>query len=312
MVKNMDEKREGTAGFGEGVIMDAAEAMSIVQLPIIEERFEILRQQIQNGIAEALALECTEETVKEVKKARAALNKQFQQNYENARKEIKTKVLAPYNYFEDLYKKNVSDQFKEADQKLAEKIGQVEGALKEQKREKIVEFFDEYKASIGLSNEPFSWEDVGVSVTLSCTLKSLKESVRQFLDNVKTDIACISSHEYADEIMVEYRKSHSLSEAICAVTQRHEEIEAERERSERSKQEEEAQRLHDAEIDEVLREERKESDPVFHAPAVEKEEVEDDPVEYEVTFRVRGTLEEIIRLKNYLVDNDLTWDQIAE
>lgn len=308
----MEERKEGSVHFGDGVIMDAAEAMSIVQLPIIEERFEILRQQIQTGISEALALECTEETVRDVKKARAALNKQFQQNYENARKEIKTKVLAPYNFFEDLYKKNVADQFREADQKLAEKIGQVEGELKDRKRVQIEDFFNEYKASLGLSDEPFEWGDVGVNVTLSSSLKSLKESAKMFLDNVRTDLACISSHEYADEIMVEYRKSHSLSDAICTVTKRHEEIEKERERSEKAKQEAEAQQLHDAEVEEILREESQES--LFHTPSVEerKEEPEDDPVEYEVTFRVRGTLDEIVRLKNYLEDNDLNWDQIAE
>ena len=292
------------------IIMDASEAMSIVQLPIIEERFSILRGQIQNAVEYALSLECTEETVRNVKKARAELNKQFQQNYESARKEIKAKVLAPYNLFEGLYNENISSLFQEADRQLADRIKQVEGELKKRKREEVSGYFDEYKASIGLSEEPFSWEDVGVVVNLSSSVKSLKESAKMYLDNVKTDLACIRSHPYADEVMVEYHKCHNLAQSICTVETRHEAIEKEKERAEALRREREEQESHEAEVAGIVEEET----AMFHAPAVqsELEEPEEDPVEYEVTFRVRGTLQEIVRLKNYLEDNDLDWNQIAE
>lgn len=294
---------------GDVKIMDASEAMSIVQLPIIEERFGILKQQIQSVIDQALALECTEETVRDVKKARASLNKQFQQNYESARKEIKSKVLAPYNLFEGLYNENISSLFQEADRQLADRIKQVEGELKKRKREEVTRYFDEYKASIGLSEEPFVWEDVGVVVNLSSSVKSLKESAKMYLDNVKTDLSCIRSHPFADEVMVEYHKGHNLAQAIYAVETRHEAIEREKERAEALRREREAQESHEAEVSGIVEEET----AMFHAPAVqsEPEEPEGDPVVYEVTFRVKGTLQEIVRLKNYLEDNDLDWNQIV-
>lgn len=290
-------------------IMDASEAMSIVQLPIIEERFGILKQQIQNIIDEALSLECTEETVRDVKKARAALNKQFQQNYESARKEIKTKVLAPYNLFENLYNENISSLFQNADKQLGDRIKQVEGELKDKKREEAARYFSEYKAAIGLSEEPFEWEDVGVAVNLSSSIKSLKESAKLFLDNVKTDLSCIRSHPYSDEVMVEYHNCHNLATAIYTVEVRHEAIEREKERAEAVRKEREEQEAHESEVREAVEEEKS----LFHAPDIEDkpDQPEEDPVEYEVTFRVKGTLEEIVHLKNYLEDNDLDWEQVA-
>lgn len=292
---------------GEIVILDASEAMSLVQLPIIEEQFGILRTQIETAVQQALALECTESTYKEVKKARAELNKQFQQNYENARKQIKAQVLAPYNLFEGLYKQNITEAFTEADRLLAEKIGKVEGELKDRKRAEVSAYFDEYKASIGLSDEPFKWEDAGIAVNLSSSVKGLKESAKLYLDNVKTDLACIRSHPYADEVMAEYHECHNLASAIYTVETRHEAIEKEKERAEVLRAKMEAQESHEAEIAKIAEEEGQ----AFSSPVV-KDEPEEDPIEYEVTFRVRGTLDEIIMLKRFLEEKNMTWNQIAD
>lgn len=295
---------------GEIVILDASEAMSVVQLPIIEERFGILKQQISDAVEQALSLDCTEETVRDVKKARAALNKQFQMNYENARKKIKAQVMAPYNLFEELYKKNISELFEDADKKLSDKIGQVERELKERKKREAETYFNEYKASIGLSEEPFSWEDVGVAVNLSSTVKSLREAAKRYLDNVKSDLACIRSHEYADEILVEYYRSRNLATAISEIVGRHEAIEKERARREAAEREREEREARAAEIEKIIEEEKQ--NQVFEAPEVEPEpEQEEEETIYEVAFRVRGTLPQIVQLKAFLQDGGLDWEQIA-
>ena len=53
----------------------------------------------------------TEDTVKEIKKLRADLNKRFKE-LEDERKAVKAKVMAPYEAFEEVYKKYVTDIFK--------------------------------------------------------------------------------------------------------------------------------------------------------------------------------------------------------
>ena len=79
------------------------ELIVIKQLPVIEERLRELSTEIDEKINVALALECTEDSYKDVKKARAELKKQFDE-LESKRKDVKNAVLTPYNNFEEIYK----------------------------------------------------------------------------------------------------------------------------------------------------------------------------------------------------------------
>ena len=57
------------------------------------------------SIGELLALPVTQETVKEVKAARARLNNDFKE-LEQARISVKKTILAPYDHFESMYKES--------------------------------------------------------------------------------------------------------------------------------------------------------------------------------------------------------------
>ena len=50
--------------------------------------------------------------------------------FEERRKEVKEKVLAPYLQFEEVYKVCISDKYKSADKDLKEKIGSIEAEQK--------------------------------------------------------------------------------------------------------------------------------------------------------------------------------------
>ena len=75
----------------------------VKQLPIIEDQLRQVKASVDDRVAQALSLACTEETYKNVKKARAELNKEFQ-DLEARRREVKKAILAPYKGFEKLYK----------------------------------------------------------------------------------------------------------------------------------------------------------------------------------------------------------------
>ena len=51
----------------------------VKQLPIIEEKLKGLSKEIDEKVKNALALVCSDETVKEVKKVRADLNADFKE-----------------------------------------------------------------------------------------------------------------------------------------------------------------------------------------------------------------------------------------
>ena len=79
------------------------EIIIVKQLPIIEERLKEISEQSQQKVAAALAMTCTEDTVKSVKALRAYLSKDFQE-LEKKRKDVKGKILAPYEQFEAVYR----------------------------------------------------------------------------------------------------------------------------------------------------------------------------------------------------------------
>lgn len=82
----------------------------VKQLPIIEDQLRQVKASVDARVAQVLALACTEATYKDVKKARAELNKEFQ-DLEARRREVKNAILAPYEAFEKLYKECAADAF---------------------------------------------------------------------------------------------------------------------------------------------------------------------------------------------------------
>jgi seryl-tRNA synthetase len=108
------------------------ELITIKQLPIITEQMEILSVEIKKDVEEALALECTEDNIQEVKKARAKLNTQSKE-FETQRVAIKNKILEPYVAIENIYNEKIKIQYTDADTKLKAKIDTIESEVKKQK-----------------------------------------------------------------------------------------------------------------------------------------------------------------------------------
>ena len=116
------------------------ELILVKQLPVIEEHLRNFAGSIDQQVAAALSLACTESTVKDVKKVRADLNKQFA-TLEEQRKAVKAAVLGPYEQFQQVYDKCVSTKFKLADVNLKNKIDEVEDVLRDQKEANIRDYY---------------------------------------------------------------------------------------------------------------------------------------------------------------------------
>lgn len=269
----------------------------IKQLPIIEEQLKAMSIEIDEKVEFAKSLVCTEDTVKEIKKTRAELNSDFK-NLEEKRKEVKMAVLQPYNDFEATYKMYVSDKYNTADKDLKTKIDDVENQLKEDKAAEIKAFFEEYRIS---NNIDFvKYENAGINVTLSASIKSLKEQAKSFIDRITDDLALIDTQEHKAEIMVEYKKTLNCSQAITTVTSRLKAIEEQKQQEIERQQriEEEKKVVEKVEIIVPVVEEIKapvvEEIPVQSAPSQESEKV------YEIAFKVVATMEKLKALKSFL------------
>ena len=282
------------------------ELILVKQIPIIEEQLKTISDEIIEKVETALAMVCTEETVKEVKAIRADLKKDFTE-LENKRKEVKSAIMAPYEQFETIYKNYVTNVFNPADAQLKEKIDDVENGLKEQKQIEILKYFNEYIDEKKIDFVTFL--DAGITVLLSSSIKSLKEQVKSFVDKIVDDLALIETQENKPEILVEYKRSLNVSQAITTISARQKAIAEENARAE-------AERLEKIKNEELKTMEKAETfddvavKPADETPAVEVKKPEEAPAErvYIVKMSIKGTVEQLKSLKDYLLNNSIEYE----
>ena len=203
----------------------ALQVIELQQLPIIVERLHSVKADIERRTAEATSLICTEETYKSVKDARAQLTKEFKE-YEAQRTAIKSKILEPYNAFEQVYRECVTAPFQQADAELKQKIADVTSGIVAQKTEALMDYYGELVEAADID-----WLDnltYRPKVNMSDSLTSLKKQAKAFVDGIVADVAEIEGMDNAAEIMVEYRSNLDLPTAIKTVADRHKALEEER------------------------------------------------------------------------------------
>ena len=270
------------------------EIIVLKQLPEIVEQLDLVSKEVSKKVETAMKLVCTEDTVKEVKKTRAELNKEFNE-LESQRKQVKNAIMDKYNAFEDVYKDKVANLYKQADTDLKAKIDNVEQSLKDEKEAELREFVNQHIGANNL-NDVISYEDVGLNVTLSASIKSLKEQALDFINKVAGDISLIKMEEYSDEIYLEYIKNRgNYAQSKLNVLERHKQLEElqkkQAEQEEKQKAEEEVAQKVEKVVEEITVPKPEEVEPIM-----------------ECTFKVKTTKENLIKIKNYLKELGVEYD----
>lgn len=286
--------------------MSNQELIVVKQLPQIEEHLKELSLDVDKKVENAKNLVCTEENVTTIKQIRASLNKEFKE-VEQQRKIVKEQILAPYMQFEEIYKMYISDKYKSADNDLKVKIDSTENELKNIKEQEIKDYFEEYKKANNIDFVTYS--QARINVTLSASRKSLKEQAKQFIDKIVDDLKLINTQEHKTEILVEYKKSLNVSQAITSVTNRFKAIEEEKKRQEelKRKQLEEAQRRADESIraqteatrqalENFIPKTEEVEETILQAPVIEEKQEEI----LTLRFTVKGTRTKLRELKQFL------------
>lgn len=215
----------------------------VTQLPVIKERLKVISEKIKQDTEKVLAMDVTEETVKQAKVIRAEMNKAFTQ-LEDERMRVKNEIAAPYVALETTYKELISNPFKKADTALKRKISSVETGLKDAKVSELTDYFNEYALSQNVDFVNFS--DAKINVTLTASMKGLRELCKEFIDKKSEERDAIGALPNSDEIMAEYLVDFNMARACKDVKERYEAIEkAKKERE--SRETAEAQRATQAE-----------------------------------------------------------------
>ena len=263
----------------------------IKQLPQIEEHLKDLSTEIDVKVNNAKKLVCTEETVKTVKQVRADLTKDFK-NLEEQRKTVKEQILAPYMQFEEVYKTYVSNKYKEADIDLKQKIDSTENELKKQKEQEIKKYFEEYKTANNIDFVDF--KQANINVTLTASKKNLKEQAKTFIDEIVDDLKLIETQEHKAEILVEYKQTINVSQAITMVTNRFKAIEEEKKR-----QEQKVVNIEMNENHEITKKSYEQLENVFNKPLEQPKEENEEILT--LKFTVKGTRVKLKTLKEFLI-----------
>lgn len=273
----------------------------VSQLPIITQRLKEVSEDIKQRTDVAMSLVVTEDNISDIKKVRASLNKEFTE-YENVRKTIKKQIMQPYDEFNAQYEEYISNAFKAADKDLKSKIDDGEQKIKDEKEQGLHEYFEELRESMHLENV-VNWYDLQIKVNLSDSQKKLKELINSKLDTISNEVKLIELEEYADDIMLEYTRDFNFSRAKLEVLNRvSEKKRLEEERLKRQQQEEQ-----DKQLEQKVEEAEDELKIPEEIVTLEEEKKE---TEFATLFRVVGTRDQIVSVRNFMVENNIKFENV--
>ncbi len=272
---------------------------------------EELKAAIAEKVKDYKTIAYTEDSLKDMKADRADLNK-LKKAFEDERKRVKKICMEPYTKFEQ--------QVKEITALIDEPIGLIDSQIREiderrkaAKREEIEELF----ASIGFQSFvklDMIWDEKWLNATV--TLPKIEEQMKSRMYQIGTDVVTISKlPEFKFEAMEVYRKTLDMNQAIQE-GQRLADIQKRKLEAERMEAERKAREAEEAAKQQTAAEQKEE-------PAAEKEAAsgsvpeeeavsipeEEEPV-FQLDFRVWGTREQIMALREYMLKNQIRFGKV--
>lgn len=291
------------------------QVITLKQLPIIEEHLQLVKSDVEARTHEAMQLVCTEETRCDVKKIRTELGNEFAA-MEEQRKRVKEAIMEPYNQFEAVYKDCISDPYKKADAELKRRIDEVEAGLKADKVKAVQSYFDELCKA---NNLPWlRFEQMNLKIGLSTSVNGTKTALTSTVLKIAEEVQELSRHDDAAELLVEYKKSLNVALALSTVRARHEQIELQKQQEAERRAALEQQHAAEEKVQQAIEEAQQDaalpveevSAPEEEQPASVQEPEETQPAVYEVKFAVRGTIEQLKKLKQFIMQEGMSYDDI--
>lgn len=232
----------------------------------------------------------TDESILVAKEEKKKINK-FKNEVFQYRKEIMNQFNEPIRRFEELGKETEAI-LKDTYETINNQVASFEDKQKKIKEQEIREYFDEYKTFHKL--DFVSYEMANINVTLTASIKSLKEQAKAFMDKILDDIQLINTQDYKEEILVEYKQNFNVSKAITTVKNRIAMIEREKQIQEDLKQQKE-------DLEQKLSNFPKQEETILQAPKTE----DISETKSKMTFTVCGTIQQLKLLKQFILENKI-------
>ena len=262
-------------------------------IKVIEFNYDDLHKWITEQVEKYQNLTYTDETIKNAKEDRAALNK-FKDRIDAARKDVKKRYLEPYNVFEQKVK-TLIELIDEPAKAIDTQVKTYEEKKKAEKEEQIREYFN---AVIGDLSKYLSLDMIFDKKWLNATttIKNVQTQIDQIIEKVKFDLKTIKElkSEWELTLIDTYLKTLDVAAALSEKTrleQRKKELEEAPELSELS--EETAATISKMETVEPTTEESLVTEKI-----------------YTRKFWVKGTADQLRALGQYMKDNNIEYGGI--
>lgn len=237
-------------------------------------------------------IEATEDNKKLLKQLRTDLNNELK-DYTNADKAISAEFLKPLNEFKENAYKPLKALIEEAVIKLRDGINTVEDKQKEEKRNEVVKYFNDLRASlseplkeIGFNLDFVSFDHLDLNITLTTTETALKKQVKDSLESISNDLRVIAGHENKSRLYAKYSVNLNLGKALYDLQE------------ELKREEIVLNTLKPKPIEETPKEELKEETPEVN----KVEEI------LEIYFKINDTKLNIAKVRKFLIENDITYE----
>lgn len=280
---------------------------------------EELKAEIAEKMQEYTSLVFTEDTIKEAKADRAKLNK-LRTAFEDERKRIKKLCMAPYDAFE----KQVKELIALIDEPIRLIDGQIKEVEEQRKVEKKGEILEFYESVIGSLKGILPFERVFRQeyLNVSKSMKSIKDEIQALIDRVNSDLDTIEGFGSKHELQIKdvYLKTLNLS---VAMQEKARLDEVERQLAERKQREEQqaAERAaaeaiatqnaggQEQAVEDTAAQAEQENTAEKSADAVQQEKKQ-DPELFQMDFRVWGTKDQLMGLRQYLIKNKIKFGKV--
>ena len=166
-------------------------------------------------------------------------------------------------------------------------IGQIEDNIKEVK-EYVIKLNEYYSKLI------YTPENISEAKEDKSKINKFKDKVKAGLDKLKNELDTISTLNYSDEILLEYKKTKDLSTSISIVSNRHKELEQIQKSS--------------VKVDNVKVQNEEMLNKVTSSLTAPKEEKISQDEILEMTFKVRGTKEKLKELVQFIKDGGYDYE----
>lgn len=292
------------------------------RLPEIQWNFEEIKKYAAEKAGYYQNIAYTDADMKEMKSDKADINK-FINALEDVRKQKKKEYMAPYEVFEGQVKEALLPLRKTV-ALITEKMDEVEEQYREARKAKMEEFYYKYVGDLQ-PMVPFQKTIKEEFYKRAFTDKKLEQAYSCFFERLREDMKGLDQlpEKFRDKALLKYMEEFSLSAALQE-GKRLEELDRLMEERRRKQEEERQARMAEESrrLEAAAREAQKQQEMAAKQEPMRKEEpktempqVPQEPQKPQeeilhMDFRVWGTREQIMGLRQYLIDNQIKFGKV--